>query len=477
MKRLSVLFLIPLFFWGCSSVPDKVWNPVCTNTQQDISAFKLEEHFCEVGNDGWKTKCSRERREGYETVVRVAYLEYPNETLAGQAPVRDACQLQTILNAVNNQGIGEAKKKPLLISAYVHGWKHNASESDGNRLAYPNMLARYSSALKRLKKEEFDVLGIYVGWRGQSSKWPLSIGDRAMAADKLGRESALKQELWDVAEAMRAAHKDSRMIVMGHSLGGRVLSRAFLDDLEIGRPQPLGERVIITTVNAAIGADAYRDLYKPGKIFDVAHVPTWINFTAKEDGATNSSYEHGLRLGILSPDLGDGRADTKKTIGHYEDYLTHQLAVHYCGDDGSACGDVSELNAREYTDYWSARDYRLFTINYKVSNQGGGRYCVLMASYPLSVDVNARMASDRKGACKGVFESDPDYESAGHVRKIPAYGRLWNVRVDKSLLFSTERGWFGEWIFSTGTHNGYVQTSLANMLLRLVFDDEVSQRL
>lgn len=471
MKHLFVLYLLSIFISGCSTVPDKVWNPVCTDARPDISGFKLEEHFCKVKRDGWSAECVGQKKPGYETRVRVAYLEYPNETLAGKAPVRDACQLQVILDAVKNEKPEGVEEKPLLVSVYVHGWRHNASAGDENREAYPGMLARYSSALKRMEKDNFDVLGVYVGWRGKTGERTIDIDSRALAADEIGRASALKQELLAIAKAMQSS--GSRMIVMGHSLGGRVLSRAFMDDLEQGNAQPLGKGVIITTINAAIGADAYRALYQSDNVSHIARVPTWVNFTAKEDGATRSNYKWGLGLDMLSPDFADGLADTKKTIGHYEPYLTHQFGAHYCGGDSRACGDISELKARVYTDYWRAEGYSLFTLNYKVPSW----YCVLMASYPLSTELNERMAGDRKGVCKGVFEGDPDYDGSGYVRKIPVHGRLWNIRTDKSLLFSTERGWFGEWIFSTGTHNGYVQTNLANMLLQLVFDEDIGQKL
>lgn len=471
MKRLFVL--LSLLISACSTVPDKVWHPVCTDARQDVSDFKLEEHFCKVERDGWGTKCVGHKKQGYETLVRVAYLEYPNETLAGQAPVRDACQLQVVLDDVKNKRLNGVEKKPMLVSVYVHGWKHNASARDDNVRVYPKMLAGYDHALKRMGIDNFDVLGIYVGWRGKTGERPIDIGSRALAADEIGRASALKQELWEIAEAMRMAHGESRMIIMGHSLGGRVLSRAFMDDLEKGNAQPLGKGVIIVTINAAIGADAYRELYQSDNVSHIARVPTWVNFTAKEDGATSSSYKWGLELDMLSPDFADGLADTKKTIGHYEPYLTHSFGAHYCGDDGSACGYVSELEARKHTDYWRADGYSLFTLNYDVPSW----YCVLMVNYPLSAELSGRMAGNRKGACKGVFEGDPDYEGSDYVRKIPVHGRLWNVRADRSLLYSTQRTWFGERFFSVATHNGYIQTSLINMLLQLVFEEDFSRAL
>jgi pimeloyl-ACP methyl ester carboxylesterase len=94
------------------------------------------------------------------------------------------------------------------------------------------------------------VLGIYIGWRGDSLTTPglkfSTIGNRADAADRLAANRdhdgmySLYSSLKDIANALHGADPDGRMLVVGHSLGGRIVTRLFMNDIAMGEVRPLG---------------------------------------------------------------------------------------------------------------------------------------------------------------------------------------------------------------------------------------------
>lgn len=473
MLRICSVLLMTLILSACISVPDKVWQPICNKGQSYINPPKLEAYTCAATGKGRSIACSLKKDDrDAPNSLRVAYLEYPEKSLDGTAPEsRDACQLQAILDTIKKQK--ESSGRPLLVSVYVHGWHHDASPDSENRKKYPNMLARYYDSLKKINKNDednYDVLGIYVGWRGESNKLPLlnslTIGGRAKVADKVGKDSQLKAELNKIADTMRVDDRN-RMIVMGHSLGGRVLSRAFMSDLKQGTVQPLGERVVITTVNPAIGAEAYLPLYVSNNVSTESRVPTWVNFTSEDDWATKNTYKFAGSVGLLRSHADDSKLCTKQAVGHYQDYITHRVSVHSCGEEN--CEPMPEA----YPGYWQVKGYSFFALHYDGLDHNKERLyppvnqCVLMVEEPWTPGRGGDIQMETKGVCgdfaKHIYTVDKEA-----VKKIPMNGRLWNIFADKSVFdFSESSFW------KVSTHNGYVQTDLTAMLVQLVFELEL----
>ncbi|GEM_PF-1925396 len=469
------IFFATLLISGCT-VPNKVWQPVCPEGKEcNLSAMTLKRQTCFVPNNGRNINCTNSASTGgKQHSFKIAYLEYPEESINGTSiPKRDPKQLELILKELRSS------KRPLLVSVYVHGWHHNASSEDDNVRKFPNMLARYSYALLQSGRSNYDVLGIYIGWRGESYDGvfsTLTIGDRANAADIIGRKNGpLSKDLLLIAKEMQSINSKNRMIVMGHSLGGRVLSRAFLSSIKSGNPQPLGAGTLIVTANAAIGAEAYRSLYDSNQTSKQERTPMWVNFTAKDDAATNSTYPIALNMHLLSADTPDNKPDTDVTIGHYQPYLTHQISIQNCKPNGtsgeSSCGDISELDARSHTDYWNMNDYRLFTLKYGDPSTPSSiiRHCVFMVDFPRSELLDNKIKRENCQLCTGVFEKDYD-KATNFNKKIPAKGRMWNVRVDASVFDFAKPSTFMDF----ATHNGYIQTDLTTMLLQLVFENDIN---
>lgn len=126
---------------------------------------------------------------------------------------------------------------PVYMIAYVHGWRHDASvgDSDVRRLRVMTSYAssnvrercrvagRYCNAL---------VLGLYIGWPGAiglhdgpSAVWAplnsLTFASRKRVSDALG--PPVMATLRGLADAVWATAPDSRVLVLGHSLGGNLL--------------------------------------------------------------------------------------------------------------------------------------------------------------------------------------------------------------------------------------------------------------
>jgi hypothetical protein len=462
---------------GCKGVPDREWQSVCDSSKEcsseERSAF-VKEGSCALSDIGREATCNAPYpRNQSRFNFRTAFLEF--EETSGT--LRDSEQLESVKDFIARQG---PTGRPLLISVYVHGWHHNASSSDPNVMKYGGQLARYEYSLKKLGYLDVDVLGIYVGWRGETYSGPLNvltIGDRANAADVIGQSveanngKGLYSTLEAIAELMRASNTNSRMIVMGHSLGGRVVTRALLPAMMNSSGKPLGENVLVTTVNAAIGADAFTAAYQPSVAAETPDWPTWVNITSKDDDATLRRYRQGLEVGFIKPDL-PGTDQAKATIGHYAEYLTHELGVASCDlKQGGAsatttCGAVSQLLAGPKT-VWSNEDYQFSALSYGVPSTVSKAYspdfvhCALLTRYPITE--RTRTALKKSVVCKDLIQ---DFDLASAPHKLPAHGRMWNIQTDKSVIdFEVPDS------KASSTHNGYIQTDLSLLFVQLLYRD------
>lgn len=343
--------------------------------------------------------------------------------------------------------------KNVFIVVYIHGWHHNSSIDDENYKAFDNILIRHVNQLERLgkndshkntphNKDQYNVLGIYVGWRGEISSSPFNyftLPKTAKIADAVGGNS-LSTDLQEIANKMREKSKESKMLATGHSLGGRILTKAFISNrknLSEGQCinlQPLGANTLITTINAAVGASDYDNIFLP-KCNENNKYPTWINFTSKDDWATDFLYP------LFIDAYGDNNPSNEKAIGHYSQYQTHELKIEHLGEyikgaskNEDGCLSNSQSRTDDPTNWY--KEKKLFYIKYKHNTNGGINYnevdCYKVLLEPLN--------------------------------SIPRDGRLWNIYTDKNVIDIED-----EFDISS-QHNGYVQTNIISMLDELLFN-------
>ena len=148
-----------------------------------------------------------------------------------------------------------------LVVAFVHGWHHNAHDTDCNVHEFRAMLKvandRYAAeAAKNPKMHPRRIVGIYAGWRGESIDVDglnvTTVLDRRNAAERVAkgdvRELFAQLRKLQIGETqkpdpaggpMRADRM--RTVVIGHSFGGLIafngLSPAVLNELTLTKPE------------------------------------------------------------------------------------------------------------------------------------------------------------------------------------------------------------------------------------------------
>ena len=151
----------------------------------------------------------------------------------------------------------------------MHGWKNNGEQAAPG--AKPKDVERFGTALSELgyRAREADrdnpvpVVGVYIGWRGKSLRGPsfftfLWYWSRRNAANRVGEGRTLTDVLNHVIERTNAGSDRSRVVLVGHSFGARVLEHAIeqgvrlYDEETVQRQRTVRPRVdLVLYVNSA----------------------------------------------------------------------------------------------------------------------------------------------------------------------------------------------------------------------------------
>lgn len=184
--------------------------------------------------------------------------------------VFDRNKMDAVLDHVKNLASSddESSYSGVATIVYVHGWKNNARYDNGNVLQFMELL-RQTAALKD-RRSNRRLVGIYVGWRGQSFDARflsnLSYWERKAVAHQVGKGgvSELLLRLERILHDENDPNKNL-YLVTGHSFGGaivlsslneilmeRIVSGQVDDDGKI-LTRPFGHGVVL--VNPAIEAN------------------------------------------------------------------------------------------------------------------------------------------------------------------------------------------------------------------------------
>ncbi|MCX6596365.1 MAG: hypothetical protein NTV70_08360 [Acidobacteria bacterium] len=143
---------------------------------------------------------------------------------------------QQMTDALDTIRTEKEKKGYAFVLVYVHGWKHSASGSpeDSDVTQFKRLLDDVSMLSN--KGSPLPLVGVYIGWRGKSMATQsqlLSIpsywGRRNTA-----RSVGVKDLQTDLAKLTELAHggetgKSTQIIVVGHSMGARVVENALAE--------------------------------------------------------------------------------------------------------------------------------------------------------------------------------------------------------------------------------------------------------
>jgi pimeloyl-ACP methyl ester carboxylesterase len=127
----------------------------------------------------------------------------------------------------------------IITLVYIHGWKNNADQALPGRKFQD--VERFESALSELAYRSYlqrgrnpdgvPIVGVYIGWPGKSLMGPewftfVSFWGRRNTANNVGDGDALAATLNRVIETTNANSTGSRVMLVGHSFGARVLEHA-----------------------------------------------------------------------------------------------------------------------------------------------------------------------------------------------------------------------------------------------------------
>jgi len=171
-----------------------------------------------------------ELREPSPYRIPIAYVE-----IGEQGGFQDRDQQERALALVNRAN------EPKYVVVFVHGWFHNAGADDTN-------VQRFKCALNSLQSinghPAEQVVGIYVGWRGESWTLPLvrylTFWERKNTSEEIGRGSLVEFLTRLERTAKPSPTSPNKLMVVGHSFGasvvfnaiGQIILERFLIDAE-----------------------------------------------------------------------------------------------------------------------------------------------------------------------------------------------------------------------------------------------------
>jgi pimeloyl-ACP methyl ester carboxylesterase len=159
-----------------------------------------------------------------------------------------------VANNVLNEVEVDAARTNTIVVVFVHGWHHNAHDTDDNlrdfKKSMLGLVATLGTSNRRNTREELTgspnvkVVGIYVGWRGRSLPGLLDYGTvwwRKAAAERVGDGDAAEflerlQRIYLRANSYSAYERHNAqtpgftpymgLVTIGHSFGGQVVLNA-----------------------------------------------------------------------------------------------------------------------------------------------------------------------------------------------------------------------------------------------------------
>lgn len=144
----------------------------------------------------------------------------------------------------------KGKGMRLTLVLYAHGWNNNAREDNDNYQSFRDFLQDLNAVSVTGKpKQDHQLVGVYLSWRGKALDHPdalvrgvgtlispFTFWNRINAVERVARFSCTEAVLSLSAEARRSVSPsatnspgkfpDSRIVLVGHSMGGMLLERA-----------------------------------------------------------------------------------------------------------------------------------------------------------------------------------------------------------------------------------------------------------
>ncbi|MDU9006880.1 hypothetical protein [Sedimentitalea todarodis] len=230
------------------------------------------------------------------------------------------------------------------LFVFVHGWQNNASQGNSNVSAFKSFLAARSK-----ENTERQTIGVYVGWPGETLKFPLSLltfWSRQAAADRVAEGSV--QEFFATIKQIQAdrlaefgADEKFRIFTIGHSFGGLIAFQANSSAYAVkyganhpyNRYNPVVDGLgdVLVLINPAIEAERFSVLHSLSTEYPKYpfYSPNLVAVGSETDWATKIMFPMGVvPTAIFSSQLrGDQWIDAFTTVTNSKSYLTHYASV------------------------------------------------------------------------------------------------------------------------------------------------------
>ena len=263
------------------------------------------------------------------------------------------------------------RKNGLSLILFIHGWHHNADAKDRNVTEFRWLLRDFSIAEggRRLAEKTGEgsgprLVGIYVGWRGESITVPYlnmaTFWDRKNTAERVAQGSV--RELFSRLDYFRdrartnvrlndlargdvpgQGERNVRMLTIGHSFGGLITYEALSSDFvgfaarasDKDFVSRLGDVVVI--VNPAVEGARHEALMVAAQRVPTLkpdQLPVVIVATSAADSATRVYFRWAREVStLLERTPGREGESIVKAVGHNDRYRTHELKPCEKNDD------------------------------------------------------------------------------------------------------------------------------------------------
>lgn len=246
---------------------------------------------------------------------------------------------------------------------YVHGWHHSSADDDHDLQKFRQLLALEAARSRR------EVIGFYIAWNANTWDLPglrdATFWGRKNAAHHVAEGSVREffarikalRNYWNRPNTERARNcgkpgDDSkgqgcplRTVMIGHSFGGWILyasvepylleTLAGSSDLPGDATLPVTARErgiadLVLLLNPAFEASRYDPVFRAARRYHPAQYepPLLVSLTSIADQATGSAFPIArfFNSALQYPATSDEESEAiKKTHGHIDRYLTHEL--------------------------------------------------------------------------------------------------------------------------------------------------------
>ena len=346
MKKI-LMMMLALSLSACATL-DK------DNGPNQPSIYNANNSFQDVGQHEESTVDDR--------VAKIGFIEF--DDLGFQRSPGAVKNVFKKLRDLNNQS-----STPLLMVVFIHGWHHDAKPQDENVKSFKNFLKnlQYEEDHISFSTQKRQVVGVYIGWRGESNEsklTSLTYRSRKSAGLRVGQYGL--QEILADLNKVRKQNANNRLVSVGHSFGGGVLYSSVMQNLvdsvvnaKQSEANILGEvdkayGDLVILMNPALEAARVEVLNRllQGVQFASCQPLVLASFTAENDTALSDIFPIGQSLFFYGDKKASIDSDLVTTpYGNATAFRTHVLSCDGC-KYGSEQKFLEGSQYREAAPFW-----------------------------------------------------------------------------------------------------------------------------